>query len=221
MAMRVSAQAFSDEDALARIEALIEAHPDDVKLQFARGCCLEDLGRAEEAKRAYADVLTRDSANFGALTNLGSLLHVQGARVVARALYTKAVVEHPTEPMAYVNLGNALLEDGDNAGAEATYLAGLRVRADYPNLHWALSLYYRHAGDDDSALKHHQLTFVKPRVTVAPYHGSAPPVDVLLLLAAHGGNVVTFPFFDSSVVRLYTLVDRRLSTVAWNCRRTT
>lgn len=206
MAMRVSAQAFSDAEALARIEALIDAQPDDVNLQFARGCCLEDLGRYEAAKRAYADVLSRDPANFGALTNLGSLLHVHGARVVARALYTKAVVEHPNEPMAYVNLGNALLEEGDNAGAEATYLAGLRVKPDYPNLHWALALYYRHVGNDDSALKHHQLTFVKPQVTVAPYHGSGPPVDVLLLLAAHGGNVVTYPFFDSSVVRLYTLV---------------
>ena len=206
MAMRVSAHAFADEESLARIDALVEAHPDDVKLLFARGCCLEDLARYEEAKRAYAGVLQREPANFGALTNLGSLLHMHGQRVVARALYTKAVVEHPEEPMAYVNLGNALFEDGEAAAAEATYQAGLRVRAGYPNLHFALALLYRHTGDEDSALKHHQLAFVKPLVTVAPYHGDGPPVDVLLLLAAHGGNVVTHPFFDRRVVRLYTLV---------------
>jgi len=206
MAMRVSAQAFADEEALARIDALVERHPDDVKLLFGRACCLEDLARYDEAKRGYADVLKREPANFGALTNLGSLLHMHGQRVVARALYTKAVVEHPDEPMAYVNLGNALLEDGEDAGAESTYLAGLRVRADYPNLHFALAVFYRHAGDDDSALKHHQLAFVKPLVRVAPYHGKGPPLDVLILLAAHGGNVVTHPFFDNRVVRLYTLV---------------
>jgi Flp pilus assembly protein TadD len=206
MAMRVSAQAFTDEEALARIDALIEEHPDDVKLRFARACCLEDLARYEQAKRAYSDVLVRDPANFGALTNLGSLLHMHGQRTVARALYTKAVIEHPDEPMAYVNLGNALLEDGERVAAESTYHAGLRVKPDYPNLHFALSLLYRDGGDHDSALKHHQLAFVKPVVRVAPYHGDGPPVDVLLVLAAHGGNVVTHPFFDSRVVRLYTLV---------------
>ena len=206
MAMRVSATAFADEEALVRIDALVEQHPDDVKLRFARACALEDLAWYEEAKRAYADVLKREPANFGALTNLGSLLHVHGQRTVARAFYTKAVVEYPDEPMAYVNLGNALLEDGDRAAAEAAYHAGLRVKADYPNLHFALSLLYREAGDHDSALKHHQLAFVKPIVTVAAYFGDGPPVDVLLLLAAHGGNVVTHPFFDRRVVRLYTLV---------------
>jgi Flp pilus assembly protein TadD len=103
MAMRVSAQAFADEEALARIDALIERHPADVQLRFARGCCLEDLARYEEAKHAYADVLAREPANFGALTNLGSLLHTHGQRMVARALYTKAAVEHPDEPLAYVN----------------------------------------------------------------------------------------------------------------------
>jgi hypothetical protein len=205
-AMRVSAQAFADEGALERIDALLAENPGDVKLLFGRACCLEDLARYEEAKRAYADVLTREPANFGALTNLGSLLHLHGDRLVARALYTKAVVEHPREPMAYVNLGNAFLEEGDFKAAEATYLAGLQVRPEYPNLHFALSLLYRETGDDDSALKHHQLAFVKPVITVAPYHGKQPPVDVLLLLAAHGGNVVTHPFFDNRVVRLYTLV---------------
>jgi Tfp pilus assembly protein PilF len=204
--MRVSAQAFADEESLARIDALIEQRPDDAKLRFARACCLEDLARYEEAKRAYADVLKREPANFGALTNLGSLLHMHGQRTVARALYTKAVIEHPDEPMAYVNLGNSLLEDGDVAGAEGAYTAGLRVKPDYPNLHFALSMFYREAGDDDSALKHHQLAFVKPFVRVAPYFGAGPPLDVLLLLAAHGGNVVTHPFFDNTVVRLYTLV---------------
>jgi Tfp pilus assembly protein PilF len=206
MAMRVSAQAFADESALPRIDALI-AHADgDPALLFARACCLEDLARYDDAKRAYAEVLARDPAHFGALTNLGGLLHMHGVRPVARALYTKALVEHPDEPMAYVNLANALVEDGEYAEAEAMYLAGLRVRPDYPNLHFALSLLYRDRGDDDSALKHHQLAFVKPLITISHYTGSAAPLDVLVILAAHGGNVVTHPFFDRNVVRLSTVV---------------
>ena len=204
--MRVSAPAFAAEGALARIDALIEQYPDDVGFRFARACSLEDGGQSEAATRAYAEVLAREPAHFGALTNLGSLLHAQGVRPVARALYTKAVVEHPDEPIAYVNLGNALFEDGAVAEAEAMYHAGLRVAPEFPNLHFALAVLYRDAGNDDSALKHHQLAFVKPLVTVSAYTGTSPPLDVLLLLAAHGGNVVTQPFFDYSLMRVYTLV---------------
>jgi Flp pilus assembly protein TadD len=206
MAMRVSAQAFAGEEALERIDALIAEQPGQVGLLFARACCLEDLARYDDAKRAYAAVLAREATHFGALTNLGSLLHLHGNRVVSRALYTKALVEHPAEPMAYVNLGNALVEDGELAAAEAMYNNGLRVRPEYPNLHFALSLLYRERGDHDAALRHRQLAFVKPRLTVQPYFGAAPPIDVLLLLAANGGNMVTHPFFDNRVVRLYTLV---------------
>jgi glutathione synthase/RimK-type ligase-like ATP-grasp enzyme len=206
MAMRVTAQAFSGEEALARIQALVADQPDDIGLRFALACCFEDLARYEDAKRAYAEVLARDGTHFGALTNLGSLLHLHGVQTVSRALYTKALVEHPGEPMAYVNMGNALIEDDEIAAAEAMYHAGLRVKAEYPNLHFALSLLYREQGDHDSAIKHHQLTFVKPFVGVAPYYGKDAPLDVLLILAAHGGNVVTHPFFDRRVVRLYSIV---------------
>jgi hypothetical protein len=59
MAMRVSAQAFADEGALERINALLAENPGDVGLLFGRACCLEDLARYEEAKRGYADVLAR------------------------------------------------------------------------------------------------------------------------------------------------------------------
>ena len=204
--MRVSAQAFAGEGALERIDALIEQQSDDVALRFARACCLEDLARNADAKRAYAAVLTADPNHFGALTNLGALLFVQGEHDVARALFTKAVVEHPGDPMGYVNLGHALLESGDRKAAQQMYHAGLRVHSKYPNLHFSLSQLYRMMGDSDSALKHHQLAFVQPLITVAPYHGTGQPIDVLLVLAAHGGNMVTGPFFDRNVVRQYTLV---------------
>ena len=122
--------------------------------------------------------------------------------------------KHPAEPMAYVNMGNALIEDGEFDAAEAMYHAGLRVKPAYANLHYALALLYNERGDKDSALKHHQLTFVKPIVNVAPYFGTDAPLDVLLILAAHGGNVVTHPFFDRRVVRFVFGRCRRLSAVS-------
>ena len=206
MSMRVAAEPFGDDSALERIDALIAADPGALPLLFARACCYEDLGRIGEAKRGYADVLARDGSHFGALTNLGGLAHQNGDHIVARALYTKAVVEHPDEPMGFVNLGNVLFEAGDTTAAETSYTTALRIRPEFSNAHFALSLLYRHLGNDDSALKHYQLSFLRPMVSAAPYYGSAPPLDVLMIRAAHGGNVVTHPFFDRTVVRVYSVV---------------
>ena len=206
MAMRVSAEPFSGADTIERIDDLIAAAPDAMSLRFARACALHDLARHVEAEASYLDVLAREPTHFGALTNLGSLLHVAGKREVARALYTKAAVEHPDEALAYVNLGNALAEAGDVEGAIATYERAFTVVPGYPNAHFALSLVYRAVGNADEALRHHQLAFAKPIVSVAPVLGNAPPVDVLLLVSANGGNIVTAPLLDRRAVRAYSLV---------------
>jgi Flp pilus assembly protein TadD len=82
MAMRVTAEPFSGTDVIERIDALIAADPTAIRLRFARASALHDLSRNVEAERAYLDVLARDPTHFGALTNLGTLLHVAGKRDV-------------------------------------------------------------------------------------------------------------------------------------------
>jgi Tfp pilus assembly protein PilF/glutathione synthase/RimK-type ligase-like ATP-grasp enzyme len=206
MAMRVTGEPFSGPDVIDRIDALIAADPTAIRLRFARASALHDLSRNVEAERAYLDVLARDPNHFGALTNLGTLLHVAGKRDVARALYTKAAIEHPNEPIACVNLGNALAEAGEIDAAIATYERAFTIVPGYANAHFALSLLYRGLGQSDEALRHHQLAFAKTKVSVAPALASDRPMDVLMLTAANGGNVVTAPLIDRSAVRLYTLV---------------
>ena len=206
MAMRVSAEPFSGPDVIERIDALIAADPPSLPLRFARACALHDCARNAEAERAYLDVLARDPSHFGALTNLGTLLHVAGKRDVARALYTKASIEHPGEPIGCVNLGNALADAGRTEDAIAAYTRAFTIVRDYPNAHFALSLLYRGLGRADEARRHHQLAFAKATVSVAPALATDWPIDVLMLVAANGGNVVTAPLIDRSVVRLFTLV---------------
>ncbi len=109
------------------IAALIAETPDAVNLRFGYACALEDLGRIPEAQRAYVDVLNLDPEHFGALTNMGSMLHNAGNREVARAFYTKAVVHHPGDPMGHLNLGNALVEDGEDDAALVHYNEALRL----------------------------------------------------------------------------------------------
>ena len=206
MAMRVSATLFGDPDAIAHIDALIANDPDDVRLRFARACALEDLGRTLDAQRAYLDVLARDPQHFGSLTNLGSLLHVRGQCDVAMAFYLKAVAAHPDDPMGHINLGNGLVEMGDIEAGKSEYETALRLRPGYPNAHFALSLLHRSLGDDDLALRNRQLAFAKPSVRVAPYYGADPPLDVLFVVSADGGNVVTHPYIDQHVIRAYNVI---------------
>jgi hypothetical protein len=203
--MRVMADAFSGPDVIDRIDALIAVEPESVKLRFARACALQDLCRTVEAERAFLDVLAREPSHFGALINLGALLHVAGKREVARALFTKAAIEHPREPIACINLGNALAEDGEIDAAIATYERAFELVPGFPNAHYALSLLYRELGRADEALRHHQLAFAKASVVVSPALASDLPIDVLLLVAANGGNVVVAPLLDRRVVRLYRL----------------
>jgi len=206
MVLRVTAEPFSGPNVIEQIDALIAADPQAVKLRFARACALQDLCRNTEAERAFLDVLAREPAHFGALINLGALLHVAGKREIARALFTKAAIEHPQEPIALVNLGNALAEDGEIDAAIATYERAFDLVPGYPNAHFALSLLYRGLGRSDEALRHHQLAFAKANVAVSPALGTDLPIDVLLLVAANGGNVVTAPLIDRRAVRLYRLV---------------
>ena len=206
LALRVAATPFGHESALEAIAALIAEQPDAINLRFGYACALEDLGRIVEAQRAYVDVLNRDPAHFGALTNLGSLLHNAGNREVARAFYTKAVVSHPEDPMGHLNLGNALVEDGETDAALAHYKEALRLQPASSNAHFCLSLLYRKLGDEDEAQRHHQLAFARPTIRVDPYRGDGPPVRMLAVVAASGGNLVTTMLFDDRIVQTYTLV---------------
>ena len=45
--------------------------------------------------------------HFGALNNLGVLLHAAGFRSAARTAYTEAVTRHPDNPKGHLNLANA------------------------------------------------------------------------------------------------------------------
>ncbi len=51
--MRVGGTPFSDPRQLDAIDELIREQPDDIAFRFGRACCLEDLGRIDEALRAY------------------------------------------------------------------------------------------------------------------------------------------------------------------------
>jgi Flp pilus assembly protein TadD len=198
--MRIASRHYSDEGHLAEIDGRLLETPDAVEVLFERACCLEDLGW-DEAAPAYLSVLKRDPRHLGALTNLGLLVTQRGDPASGRALFTQALTHHPREPIANVNLGQALLEAGEVLSAEAQFNAALSVDPDFFAAHHGLALLYERTGDAARADRQLERAFEKRSAWTMPYAGTAPPLRVLLLVSARGGDIVTHPFLDDRIMQ--------------------
>ena len=59
--------AFGNPNDLTEIEERLAQAPDDISLLFSRACSLDTLGRNNEARDAYIEVIKRDGTHIGAL----------------------------------------------------------------------------------------------------------------------------------------------------------
>jgi Tfp pilus assembly protein PilF/glutathione synthase/RimK-type ligase-like ATP-grasp enzyme len=205
LAIRVDCTGNVSEEALAQIEAALEAHPEAVDLRFARAFLLEELGRLTLARGAYKGVLARDGTHFGALMNLGTLLYLENRRPEARILYQHATKHHPAQASAYVNLGNVLAED-DALASRAAYERALELEPAHATANFGLALLLEAQGDRQAAQTYRQRAFAEPIIRTAPYHGNGEPLRLLMLLAANGGNILTTLLLDDTVVETTSLV---------------
>lgn len=204
--MRVSATPFSDPRQLDAIDEMLREQQNDIGLRFGRACCLEDLGRIDDALLAYVDVLGREPTHFGGLTNLGSLLLERGRSADARPYLTAAATLYPADPMAQVNLGQLHAESGDADAALAAYSAALRSKPDFLHAHLGLARVYTGLGNGERVREHLDRAFSEPKAWSYPYRGTGPPLQVLLLISAFGGDMVTNLFFDDTVVQKAVLL---------------
>jgi glutathione synthase/RimK-type ligase-like ATP-grasp enzyme/lipoprotein NlpI len=193
-------------EALSEIEARIEAEPGSVALRFDRACLLNEMGRTEDAKQAYLDVLARDATHVGALNNLGTLLYFTGYRTAARSAYTEAIRLHPREPMAHVNLGNLFLESGELAAAREYYEAALAINPQFAEAHQGLGNLLAELGQEEAAAEHQRAGHWDSRPTELPYRGESDPVSVLLLTSGRRGDVPIRHLLDDSIFRTFVIL---------------
>ena len=205
LAIRVQCSGTVTEAALAQLETLLADHPEDVDLRFARAVMLEELGRLVLARGAYKGVLARDGAHFGALMNLGSLLYINGRVPEGRILYEHATRHHPHEASAFVNLANVLSES-DALKARETYEHALALDPAHPTANYGLALLLEAQGDAIGASTYRAHAFAQPILHTAAYHGSDPPLRVLTLLGASGGNMITTLVLDDRFIESTALV---------------
>ena len=177
------------------VPAAVAPEPDPVRRGLACARALAASGADEAAKSAYLDVLRRDPIQCAALLELGVLCEASGHRSAARTAYAQAVRCHPEEPAARVGLGNLLSDDGDLVGACAQYRAALAADPGFAQAHQGLARALAALGDP-AAEAHWQAGFAGHAVSRRRYRGTGPGVNLLLLVAARGGNVPTRHWID-------------------------
>ncbi len=190
---------------LAGLDALLAREPDHVDARYLRAGLLAQAGRSEAARQDYLEIIARNPAHFGALNDLGTLLYNTDFRSAARLAYAEAVKHHPDNPIGRINLANALAAHGEHAEAWAHYAAALALAPDHPDAHQGLANLLQDLGEAAAAERHRQQSYAARGVSVLPYRGEGPPIRVLLLVSAVGGNVPTRFLLDDEVFQTSVL----------------
>ena len=201
------------ERALHAVEQHLATAPGEIAALLERAGLLDRLGRAEAARAAYLDVLARADGHAGALTGLGALLVAQGYASAAETVFARAVALHPDLVAARVGLGDLLRRSGRLGEARPQYEAALRTDPAQPEAHQGLS-YLLEAEDPAAAARHRALGFGPRALSTAAYRGAGPPVRVLQLVSALGGNIPTRGILDDRTFLTHTLVAEHADQVA-------
>jgi Tetratricopeptide repeat/TPR repeat len=191
---------------LKKVDARLAEMPDDAEVHFERARLLSDLGRPEEARNAYIEVIRRSPSHFGALNNLGGLLYSAGFRTAARSAYAEAIAHHPNNPHGHFNLGNLLREEGELDAARLEYETALRLEPDHPEAHRGMALLLLESGEEDAAKVHQRAGFRAGAVTVLPYRGQQQPIPALLLVSAAKGNAPFQQLLDDKIFLVTVIV---------------
>jgi len=194
------------ETALARLDARLQEDPLSVDLALDRARLLAELDRSDEARDTYLRLVARAPNHLRALNDFGTFLMQGGFRAAARTVYERALALDPRSALAQANLAHVLFAENDYLGARQHYEAALEIDPKHAAAHQGLSYALTRLGLDDEAQPHRKIGFAGRALTVAPYRGTAPPVDVLLCVCAAGGTLYTDTFLDDRIFRTTTLV---------------
>ena len=193
------APGFDREKALQVAGEMIAANPGAIQPRLERAHLLEELGRQEEAREAYLELIRIAPTDFDALNNLANLLDRTGFRRAARLTYAEAIKWHPDKAIAYVNLGNTYLETDEVDAAQNQYEMALQLDPGLPEAHQGMSYVFERLGQEEKAKAHREAGFRERALTALPYRGACSPIPALLLVSARGGNIRTNEFLDDSI----------------------
>lgn len=189
------------EAALARAQARLAAEPGAMAARLERARLLHGLGRDEDAKGAYLEILTQDPAQPDALLQFGALLRDTDFRGAACTVFRQYIRLYPGQPVGPVLLGQTLLDQSDYDGARAQFEAALTLDPGHREAHQGLAVVLMEAREEAAAWEHGRQGFGGHAVFSNPYRGAGRPVEVLVLNSAGGGNIPLRRNLDDRVFR--------------------
>jgi glutathione synthase/RimK-type ligase-like ATP-grasp enzyme len=191
---------LAQEARLAEIESLLarQSGAADVNLEVERAVLLGALNRHQDAQQAFVATLRRAPTHFSALNEFGTLLTNMGAIEAACRVYAEAILHHPDNPLARVNLANLLLRANRYTEAREHYERALEVDPDHAPAHQGLGAVLADLGDRAGAREHFKKGFRGHAVSTLPYRGDKPPIALLQLVSSGGGNISSGLFLDDT-----------------------
>lgn len=200
-AKRGWAPRLAQESRLRQLEEMLArpaAGNDSSAAEIERAVLLGALDRRAEAQQAFIDILRRAPESFSALNEFGTLLTQMGAIDAACRVYSEAILHHPENPMARVNLANLLLRANRHTEARGHYEEVLRIDPDHAEAHQGLGAVLSDLGDRAAARRHFLKGFRNHAISTLPYRGTKPPVALLQLVSSGGGNIPTAALLDDT-----------------------
>jgi hypothetical protein len=191
---------------IEELDRALERDPDAIAARYQRAGLLREQGQFEAAKRDYLELIRRKPADFGALNDFGTLVLNAGYRQAARTLFGEALRHHPGNANGHVNLANLLLLLGEHAQARVHFELALTIDPDHIHAHRGMGNVLAEIGDAAGAQAHRDKGFRNHFLTALPYRGDGPPVAVLLLVSAAGGNIPVSALLDERHFRTTVLV---------------
>jgi len=155
-----------------------------VDLLFQRAILLEALGRVDEAKDAYRDLIERVPTHAGAHNNLARILHREGDRAAARSLLERVVDFAPSDAMASANLGLVLFELEHFPEARSHLEAALRLDPDSAIAHLGMARLFALEGNETESLRHQRAALGTAAISINAYGALREGVPRLLLLTS-------------------------------------
>jgi Tetratricopeptide repeat len=191
---------------IEQLDRTLSRDPDAIDARIERAGLLREQGAFAEAKRDYLEIIRCRPTDFGALNDFGTLVLRAGYKDAARSLFSEAVRHHPDNPMGRVNLANLLLFIGEQEEARAQFEAALRVDPDHIHAHRGMGNLLASIGDEAGARRHRDRGFRNHSLTTLPYRGDGPPIALLLLVSAAGGNIPVGTIIDDRCFQTTVLV---------------
>jgi tetratricopeptide (TPR) repeat protein len=189
---------------LERAEASLAAAP-NTDIACRRAILLDRLGRVDDAKAAFLDVLAQSPDHADSLNAFGALLYRTGYRRAARSVFLRVVASHPELPVGRVNLGNVLRQEGELAAARHEFIEALRLSPDLAQAHQGYGDLLTECGEHDAAALHWRLGYRDHALHGWIFRGTDRPVRVLMPISVANGNIAARFLLDDQVFAVTTL----------------